>query len=146
MTVDFATFCCAKDRDKLYESLHLHIDSHSYAFNDVHVIHQMVKVGDLPLTENMQFYQIKEEDIDVILEENGINPNNAEADKYTHGKGAAHYWKAHCVNHLKALSESTADYIVLSDADCHMTSKTDWINEGIVRLRANPLTLVVSPP
>ena len=134
MTVDFITFCCHKDCDKLYENLDKHIQSHNYNFNKTIVIHQRIPGG---------YYSIKEEEYPDILLRNGINPCNEEADDYTHGWSASHYWKHHCVNHLKGLELSDADYIVFSDADCFFMGKS-WIPEAIDLLK-KPKILVVSP-
>lgn len=143
MIIDFATYCCHKDVDKLIKDFDEHLGSHNYNFNSVHVIYQRIPVKGFKM--GIITHYIDESEYDDILRENGINPHNDEADEYTHGWTGAHYWKHHCVNQLTALKVSHADYIVLSDADCHMVNKTNWIEKGIDILRNNPDILVVSP-
>jgi len=145
LKVDFATYCCEKDIDKLYDNLSDHLDSHNYNFDSVHIIHQRVLPKGLLKAEYKSHY-IRKERYDDILKSYNINPINKEADEYTHGWDHSHYWRHHCVNHLVALRQSSADYIVLSDADCHMVNnKTNWIKEGIEILKGDINVLVVSP-
>lgn len=143
MTVDFATYCCAKDKDKLAPVFQEHVDSHGYDFDKVFLIHQRLYLEGQP--EYIECRFIHENNYDDILKNNGINPDNKEADDYTHGWDAPHYWKHHCVNQLVALNKSKADYIVLADADCHMITNTNWIEKGIKLLKANNKYLVISP-
>ena len=143
MKVDYATYCHHKDADRLHEDFNSHLDSHRFKFDKIHVIYQRVKQRPT-ITANK--HEIKAEDYPKILRANGINPNNKEADEYTHGWDSPHYWKHHCVNHLTALEKSEADYIVLSDADCHMINgRGSWVNAGIRILQQNKEALVVSP-
>lgn len=158
MTVDFATYCCHKDIDKLYDNFIEHYQSHQYDFNNAFLIHQRC----LPEGErhgvfdsitrlkesvpNIISLSIFESMYDDILSSNGINPDNKEADDYTHGWGHSHYWRHHCVNHLVALENSTADYIVMSDADCHIQGQPDsWVIKAIEVLKSNSNILIVSP-
>jgi len=141
MTVDFFTFCCPKDKDKLMPVLYDHVKSHGYDFDFVNVIFQRTDV----IWGDYNSYHIAKDDYDDILLNNGISPNNEEAEEYTHGWGAAHYYKHHLVNHLKALNENTADYIVFSDSDCYMITNTNWVEKGIQLLKDNPKYLVISP-
>jgi len=144
MTVDFATYCCSKDQAKLYDKFLEHLGSHNYPFDKIHIIHQRVRPTHVFLNCNSLY--IDYEDYDDILKSYNINPDNKEADDYTHGWNHSHYWKHHCVNHLDALYHSEADYIVLCDADCHMVNnKTNWIKEGIEILKNDSNILVVSP-
>jgi len=146
MTVDFATYCCEKDIDKLGDNFIDHMSSHNYYFDKIYIIYQRVKPKSCILeTERFKLIEIKEQDYDGILKSYNINPDNKEADDYTHGWNHSHYWRHHCVNHLVALRESTADYIVLCDADCHMVRKDNWIKEGIKLLQQNSNYLVISP-
>jgi hypothetical protein len=142
MTVDFFSYCCHKDKDKLLPALDDHVKSHGYNFNSVNVVFQRTEI----VEGNYNSHYIAESEYNKILSANGIDPDNAEADDYTHGWSAAHYWKHHCVNHLKALNESKADYIVLADADCYIKNQRhSWIDEGIKILRNDKSVLVVSP-
>jgi len=143
MKVDLASFCCSKDRDKLEPVFNNHVDSHGYNFDNVHLVYQRCNPKEKP---PVNIIQISEYDYDEILIENGINPFNDQADELTHGWDAAHYWRHHCVNHLAALNTSTADYIVLADADCYIKDqRSSWVNEGIKILQNNKYVLVVSP-
>lgn len=145
MTVDFASYCCAKDRDKLEQVFNKHVESHGYDFDNVFLIYQRCEPN-IRVKEEVNILRIGGKDYDHILSSNGINPDNQEADDYTHGWGAAHYWKHHCVNHLTAINESEADYIVLADADCYIKEQTSsWVNEGIKILQNDKNVLVVSP-
>lgn len=143
MEVDFFTYCCHKDKEKLMSVLYDHVKSHRYDFNSVNVVFQRTPIRK---SDNFNSYYISEDDYDNILLKNGINPNNEEAEDYTHGWAAAHYYKHHLVNHLKALNESTADYIVLADADCYIKDQpSSWVTKGINILQNNKSILVVSP-
>jgi len=148
MTVDFATYCHPKDIDRLHENFNDHLLSHKYDFDNVHVIYQRVFPNRCELVDGVKIHYILEEDYSKILTSNGINPDNKEADDYTHGWNGPHYWKHHNVNHLEALRHSEADYIVLSDADCHIKrqplNKT-WIEMGIELLQKHDHLLIISP-
>jgi len=162
MTVDFATYCCEKDKDKLHANFLDHVQSHNYTFDQIHLIYQRVSLPDNGLSSkdsinnrlsfwgdlNVNSYQIKEKDYHSILKDGGIKSKNKEADKYTHGWNGPHYWKHHCVNHLTAMRESTADYLVFSDADCHIKSQpvgVSWVEKAILALKRDPSILLVSP-
>jgi len=148
MTCDFAIYCCEKDKDKLQNNITAHINSHGYMFNEHILIYQRVEnPGNIGVPgPTGGYYEIKKEDYPDILLRNGINPYNEEADEYTHGWNGPHYWKHHCVNHLVALEASSADYIVLSDADCHIKSQPNsWVTKGIQILQSNKNVLIVSP-
>jgi len=144
MTVDFATYCCFKDKDKLAPVFEDHVKSHGYAFDNVYLIYQ--RCTTIEKTNDRKLVWITAGGYKGILIRNGINPDNKEADDYTHGWDAPHYWKHHCVNQLAALNASTADYIVLADADCYIKEQPrSWVTEGIKILQTNPSILVVSP-
>ena len=155
MTVDFATYCCPKDWQKLHANFVNHLESHNYDFHEIHIVNQRIPNNVSPTQFDeyrVNNHFIKTIDYHTILTINGINSKNEDAEKYTHGWGHSHYWKHHCVNHLIALNESTADYIVLSDADCHMsdsqgnlTKNTNWIKQGIEILKNDVNVLIVSP-
>jgi len=160
MSIDFVTYCCDKDRERLYNALIDNVNSHGIKFNEVHLIHQRTRPeqeqhGVYPelvrlnqAIENFKPHYISESEYDEILKSFNINPDNPEADDYTHGWTAQHYWKHHCVNHLKAFMVSGADYLVMSDADCFIKSQRSgksWVQEGIEILRSKPEILIVSP-
>lgn len=149
--VDFATYCCEKDVDKLYNNWSKHVLSHNYQFNTLHTVYQRVKPESYPsiyFDGETKGHFIEEDDYTTILSNQGINPDNKEADEYTHGWKGPHYWQHHCVNHLFALNASEADYIVLSDADCYIKNQPhgqSWVTKGIEILKSDPSILVVSP-
>jgi len=154
MTVDFATYCCEKDMDKLHDNFNTHVESHNYKFDNLHLIYQRClpeeRHGVFPVISelNINAHSIFSNMYTDILSSNGINPDNEEADELTHGWNHSHYWKHHCVNHLVAMEKSSADYIVLCDADCYIRNQrpeTSWINEGIRILQQNKDALLVSP-
>jgi len=151
-SVDFATYCCKKDINKLHDNFSDHVKSHGYEFDNIHLIYQrcLPDVGRLLLNMLPGVYKhfIEDTSYPTILLRNCINPDNKEADEYTHGWDHSHYWRHHVVNHLVALEQSTADYIVLSDADCYIKSQPNgqsWVTAGIEVLKANKSILVVSP-
>ena len=158
MTVDFVTYCCPKDIDKLHENIVDHVNSHGYDFDNKFIVYQRcfpsdeahgfsAKLASLKESiSNLKTVSILDGMYNDILTRNGINPNNAEADDLTHGWGHSHYWRHHCVNHLVALEQSEADYIVMADADCHIKSQPDsWVLKAIDVLKRNPEALIVSP-
>lgn len=144
MTVDFAIYCYEGDKERLFDEFQRIYLSHGYDFNKIHIIHQRTK----PLEgwgKSVNLVEIKEEEYDDILRRYNINPDDQEAEHYTHGWSSAHYYKHHLVNHLTALEQSIADYIVLSDSDCWMTSNNGWVNKAIEFLKSDRSILVVSP-
>jgi hypothetical protein len=146
MKVDFATYCCDKDKDKLYDNHGKHYQSHNYPFNNGFIVFQRTEPFDDEFMNGHIPLVIKDEDYNDILSSNYINPINHEADDLTHGWGAAHYWKHHCVNQLTALNASDADYMVLADADCYIKYQhSSWVEEGIKVLQNDTRILVVSP-
>ncbi len=80
MKVDFATYCCEKDMDKLMPVLDDHIKSHSYDFDSINVIFQRTDI----IWGDYNSHHIAKHSYDDILSSNGINPDNKEADYYTH--------------------------------------------------------------
>ena len=150
MSVTFSTHCHAGDRDKLYSNLNTMTKSHGYEFDEYHIAHQRCGRGIFNI-----FYQykpitlseIKEEDYDRLLEKFGLPIEDKEADRLTHGKNSAHYWKNHIVNHLSGVENCNTDYIVFSDSDCVMVRNEprSWIEEGIKILQSYPSVFIVSP-
>lgn len=158
MTVDFVTYCCSKDIDKLHTNIVDHVNSHRYDFNNKYIVYQRCFPSDelhgfsAKLTSlkesipSLNTVSILDGMYDDILTRNGINIDNVEADELTHGWNHSHYWRHHCVNHLIALEQSDADYIVMSDADCHIESQPNsWIIQAIEALKSNSNILIVSP-
>lgn len=150
MTVDFATFCHKPHLEKLHEPgfLESMIHSHHYPFDKIIVVHQRVGDADYkPLTLRQPHIIVKSEDYPFILTEFSIPEKDDIADEYTHGPTAKHYWKWHVINHLIALKNSDADYIVFSDADCSIkhTEEKSWVQFGIEILERFNDVLIVCP-
>lgn len=148
MTVDFVTFCCPKDVDRLHQPGEIDsiVKSHNYEFDNVRIVYQRT----YPRPHSAPVYVIphESEHYPGILEHFYINPDQPKADEMTHGPAAAHYWKWHVINHLIGLYKSEADYIVFSDCDCRMIDQPpdmSWITRGTTVLRHNPDVLIVSP-
>ncbi len=151
-TVTFATFChppryVARLHDPgVLESI---VNSHAYPFDAVIVIHQRCEAWNYPgFGIHCTEIDLTEEEIDPLLYMFGINPVNPDAERLTHGPAAAHYWKHHVVNHLRALQATFTDYIVFADCDTMMVSQPagrSWVTEAIRLLENHPEILIVSP-
>ena len=145
MTVDFATFCYRGDVDKLHygNQLDCQVTSNNYLFDNVMVIYQNVdpknylgwfKIGQTRIT-----------DIDYELSSFGIDIYR---DQYVSSVDKAHTWRNHVVNHIVAIQNTRADYIVFADADCWMVEQPEnksWVDYGISILEQNPDVFIVSP-
>ena len=153
-TVAYATFCCPKDMKRALSSATDHMRSHGYEFDELYLVFQRCWDGGwVPLTGLGNVPQFKplrilDEDYPTILKTFGINYPDPVLDELTHGCEDPHFWAHHCVNHLRVLMETKAEYVVFSDADCYMKSQPDgksWVTEGIKLLETNPSIYVVSP-
>lgn len=164
MTVTLATHCHARDLPRLHApgALEELIACHNYPFTEILVIHQRcgqtVDFDDgwfindtglkyqLPEVDNINVYNILEEDYPSILTTFGMNPNDTALDEITHGWSWQWYWKHHCVNHLREIMQASSDYIVFNDADCRIINQPrSWVERGIEILEAHPQVFVVSP-
>lgn len=149
--VDFITFCHPPHLEKLHAPgvLGEIVKSHRYPFNEIFVIHQRCAGMRYRIITECQSVPavVPTEEFSTILRDFGIKEDNPDAEHYTHGPNAAHYWKWHCINHLIGLIVTGADYVVFSDCDCIMrrNEPTTWIVEGMDWLEHNPGTLIVSP-
>lgn len=149
--VDFITFCCPKDKNRLYAPSELanRVRSHGYPFNTVRVVWQ--RIDDFPSALDYAAFPNhrihRSQDYPKILSSYGMSEHDAIADDYTHGPTAAHYWKWHVINHLIGMRVSRADYVVFSDSDCRMQSQPQrsWVDVGIEILKAHKDILIVSP-
>lgn len=150
-TIDFATFCCSKDIERLgaYRELHNRVSSHGYEFNNVYVVRQRCGNNFNHITFSSPDFAITElrsEYYPNILADFDLPDVDKKADEMTHGPTAPHYWKWHVINHLIVLKESKADYIVFSDADCRILhQKSSWVNIALEALRAFPDVLMIAP-
>lgn len=145
-TVDFATFCHAGDSHRLHApgQLRRQVESNNYTFSEIIIIyqncnHRYVELSGYQITS----YQIA--DIDFVLRQGGIDLTKPQ---YASQTDKAHTWKVHTVNHLAAISQTTADYIVFADNDCWMVRQPEgksWIDEGIKILNSDRDIFIVSP-
>ena len=164
MKVDFATFCHAGDAHRLHApgQLKKQVESNNFEFDKIIVIYQMcdplyyapcpepLRGGNdiLPYTPfpgyhvNISTYEINH--IDGMLHKFGIDLDKPQ---YASQTDKAHTWKNHVVNHLTAINQSNADYIVFADNDCWMVRQPEgksWIERGIELLRRHDC-FIVSP-
>ncbi len=150
MKVDFATFCYKGDAHRLHApgQLKKQVESNRYRFNEVIVIHQLCNPKDYAPTEsfltpdpfffsdyryNLNVYQITNIDDILLTFDIDINKSQYIGDQ-------AHQWKHHVSNHLKAISVSSANYIVFADNDCWMVRQPEsksWVEHGIELLQSN---------
>ena len=143
-SVTFATFCYAGDALKLHApgQLRKQVKSNGYAFDDIIVVYQLCDFRNYP-SFDIPVYFVNIEDVDKVLEDFWIDINKPQ---YISPTDKAHRWKYHVVNHLKAISEATTDYIVFADADCWMVSQPrSWVEFGIKKLEADKSIFIVSP-
>ena len=150
-TVTFATHCHAPHLERLHSPGVLLdiLKSHAYPVNEIFVTHQNCRgieyrpfdVPGVRILETEDYYP-------QIFAEFGIKWPDSVMDELTHGKGAAHFWEAHCQNHLIELKEATSAYIVFSDCDCKMIHQPEgqsWIEVGLHALKTRPDIFCVSP-
>ena len=125
------------------------VASHQWLFNDVVVVHQRCKAADYqPFDVPCRTVDLPREEMDNLLLRHGVNPDQPECEKITHGEGAAHWWKGHNCNHFLGAEVTDTDYIVFADCDTHMKRQPDgqpWIQVGIAILQNRPDVLIVSP-
>lgn len=134
--VDFITFCCPSDIERLHKPgvLEAIVESHDYEFDNIIVVHQRCKGLEYRPFNNPKIRIVESENHPNILTEFNIPEEDAIADKWTHGPTSSHYWKWHIINHLIGLKESNADYIVFSDGDCYIRNRDpalSWVVHGI---------------
>jgi hypothetical protein len=145
-SVTFATFCHAGDALKLHApgQLRKQVESNSYAFDEILVMYQLCNPDFYkPLVPYLPITQVEITDIDDTLRAFEIDIDKPQ---YISPTDKIHRWKYHVVNHLKAISEATTDYIVFADADCWMVSQLQsWVQFGIEKLEADKNIFIVSP-
>jgi hypothetical protein len=156
--VDFATFCHAGDAHRLHKlgQLRKQVESNGYQFNKVYVIHQQCDPFDYKFPLFWDFLSMPVEvvvinDLDEILKTFAIKLTG----QYASATDKAHYWKYHVVNHLAAISKTSADYIVFADNDCWMVRQPQrdhaggmafsWVEVGIHILEDLRDIFIVSP-
>lgn len=153
-TVDFATFCHAGDAHRLHQPGQLlrQLKSNNYLFQKVIVVYQNISPIDYTLSDffNSEInnycktnLSVPILDIDKTLIDFGL----ALTGQYISEIDKAHHWKYHVVNHLAAIQNTYADYIVFADNDCWMVRQPadhSWIERGIELLRRHDC-FIVSP-
>lgn len=148
--IDFATYCHQGDMSKLHKNFKLILDSHKYDFDHIHVVYQRCVptkddciMASEELAKKLTIHNIPEEAYDGLLEAFGIPSEDEKLNKIS--KKTPWFYKHHTVNHLCALKQSTADYIVFSDSDCIMVENKGWIEKAVQILQNNENILIVSP-
>lgn len=144
MKVDFATFCYWGDARRLHHpgQLYNQIISNVYDFDNIFVVYQNCHPNDYNAF-NVKTVPLIIEDIDSILKNFGVNIDKPQ---YVSGTDNHHTWKQHVVNHVRAIQESQADYIVFADNDCWIIQQPrSWVTVGIAMLESNPDLFIVSP-
>lgn len=148
-SVTFSTYCHPPHLPKLHKEgvLENIIATHNYPFDEIIVVHQRCKGLEyrpfgisVRLLETEDYYP-------QIFAEYGIKWPDPVADEWTHGPGAAHFWEAHCMNHLIVGKEAHSEYIVFSDCDCRMIKNgpPSWIEIGIKELQRSQSNILISP-
>lgn len=151
MKVDFATFCHKGDAYRLHASLQLAIQvkANNYPFDNIIVVYQNCNPQNYSPFDGFLFganaRQIIIENIDHELSDFGIDINKPQ---YISDTDKAHTYKNHVVNHIKAIQNTNADYIVFADNDCWMVRQPEgksWVEYGIELLQSNRDIFIVSP-
>ncbi len=147
MKVDFATFCYEKDMLRLHApgQLKKQVESNQFDFNEVIVIYQNCKPPSyyfvFPDCDfNISTHKINY--IDDVLSDFNVKLQG----QYQSPTDKHHTWKPHVVNHLKAIGETKAQYIVFADNDCWIRHQPNsWVEKGINILKGNNSIFIVSP-
>lgn len=151
-TVTLATHCHSRDLPRLHAPGELEklIDSHGYAFDEILVTHQ--RCGNLPYAlpqgRDIRVLTVEAEDYPPVLGAFGIDHEDPDLIRISHGWDWQWYFAHHCVNHCKEILEATSDYIVFCDADCRIVEQPDgrsWIEEAIYILDSYPEVFMVCP-
>jgi len=152
VTIAFCTYCHPQKYSEMLhrpDVLRQIVESHQYPFSDIVVIHQKCKAQDYqPFDYPCRTIDLPRSEFDPLLLRFKINPVNPRAEELSHGEGAAHWWKAHVVNLLRAAEVTDSDYVVFADCDTKMVSQPEgrsWIEEAIYLLDAYPHVLIVGP-
>ncbi len=145
MKVDFATFCHKGDVHRLYApgQFKRQVESNNHSFDTVIVVYQNCDPQDYPFDRSAK--QVVIRNIDHELSRFGIDIDKPQ---YVSDTDKAHTWKHHVVNHIKAIQNTNADYIVFADNDCWMVRQPEgksWVEYGIELLQSNRDIFIVSP-
>lgn len=145
-SVSYASYCCAKDRDRSEANYVQHMESHQFQFAEAFQVFQ--RCEPFPLDPRFTGIEIKEEDYPAIMQSIGVPFPDPVMDELTHGWSGPHYYCHHLVNLAAAARAATSEYIILADGDCFMKEQPEgrsWIEEGIRFLETYPDVFVVSP-
>ena len=145
MKVDFATFCHKGDAHRLHygNQLDHQVMSNNHSFDSIMVIYQGIDPKDY-----LGWFKTKQviiTDIDRELSSFGIDIDKPQ---YSSDTDKAHTYKNHVANHIAAIQNTNADYIVFADNDCWMVRQPEgksWVEYGIELLQSNRDIFIVSP-
>ncbi len=149
-TCDFSTFCYEGDMLRLHSpgQLKKQVESNDYDFNQIIVVHQNCKPPsyyfNFPDYEDANIICPQISHIDDVLSDFNIKLEG----QYQSPTDKHHTWKPHVVNHLTAIQQTQAEYIVFADNDCWIRLQPDndsWVEKGIDILKANNNIFIVSP-
>lgn len=144
MKVDFATFCYSGDAHRLHKSKQLfnQVGSNSYNFDKIIVVYQNCNPDDYD-DFNFPVTKLIINDLETLLRNFGIDVDKPQ---YVSSTDGHHSWQPHIANHVRAIQESNADYIVFADNDCWIINQSDsWVSYGIELLKNNPDLFIISP-
>ncbi len=147
-TVDFATFCHKGDVHRLHSpgQLMKQINSNNCKFDDVIIVYQNMLLDSWgPFRIMRGIKEVAVTDIDYELSNFGID---IKKQQYISPIDKAHTWKNHSVNHIVAIQNTNANYIVFADNDCWMVRQPEgksWVEYGIELLQSNRDIFIVSP-
>lgn len=149
-SISFITFCHPpRYVEKLHQPgvLRAMVESHGWQFDDVVVVHNQCRTEDYPPFDYpCRTVDLPREEFEPLLKRWNVNPDNAEAERLTHGEGAAHWWVVHVVNHLCGLENTDSEFIVFADCDTHIKDQPwSWISVATGVLRNRSDVLIVSP-
>lgn len=147
--IDFITFCCYKDWERLYANLPAIVGSHNFWFDHVYVMRQRLADDQRrPIPGPIDTNEVIEVDVDEGVIERHIPLPDEKAEQYTGPSNRAHYWKNHVMNHLMGMEVSEADYILFQDSDVYLKSgepHLSWVELGTHILRLKEDALIVTP-
>ncbi len=152
MKTDFATFCYKGDVHRLHADgqLKRQVESNNFEFNWIHILYQGINFQDYDHHEaygDCQFKISVSSAMNIDRELGGFGID-IWRQQYVSPVDKAHTWKNHVVNHIVAIQNTTADYIVFADNDCWMVRQPEgasWVEYGIKLLQSNRDIFIVSP-
>ncbi len=148
MKVDFATFCYKGDAHRLHApgQLKKQVESNNFEFDWVHIFYQGINFQDY--NPHGAYSKVSASSIMNIDRELGGFGIDFWSPQYVSPIDKTHTWKNHVVNHIVAIQNTNADYIVFADNDCWMVRQPEnksWVEYGIELLQSNRDIFIVSP-